>query len=153
MNRDESFRWNFEDKLRLHRLRNASYGQCYFSPNFGGINEDNWCCKWYPEGVKEGDDHGAIFLCLLRKPIAVKKLKVRYRIDFGGRKVVEEDKVFSGVTRSNGEWMEKVSATRKWADGLMFKVQVTILELYGHDDDLIHPAQWTRAGVTRLKPF
>lgn len=153
MNKDECFSWNIDDEARLHRIYGSGFGQCYFSPNFGGLNEDNWCCKYYPEGVKQGDGRGAIFLCLLRKPLAVKRLRVRYRIEFGGRAVVEEEKEFDAVTRCNGEWMEKVSRTKKWGQPLSFTVHVTILELYGHDDAPIDMAQWTRSGVTRLKPF
>jgi len=156
MNKDECFEWNIDDKATLKRIYGTGSGQCYFSPNFGGINEDNWCCKYYPEGIKGGDEKGAIFLCLLRKPMAIKKLKVRYRIECGSHKVVDEEKEFSGVTRSNGEWMEKVSksiARGSWGEAVRFRVKVTILELYGHDDRRIDIGQWTRAGVTRLKPF
>jgi len=162
MNKNEFFEWNIDDEFKLKRIYGAAtgatgHGQCYFSPNFGGIHDDNWCCKWYPEGVHRDDDHGAIFLCLLRKPLAVKQLRVRYRIEFGGggslRKVVEEEKMFCGVTRSNGEWMTPISKTRAWGKALQFRIEITILELYGHDNKLIDCNQWTRAGVTRLKPF
>ncbi len=67
--------------------------------------------------------------------------------------MVEEEKEFDAVTRCNGEWMEKVSRTKEWGSALSFSVSVTILELYGHDDVPIPIGQWTRAGVTRLKPF
>merc|ERR1712154_434229 len=154
MNKNEHYLWNISDKQQINKMKDAKYGYCTFSNNFGGNNNDNWTIKYYPEGMKGNDFRGAIFLRLLRKPIKIKTLKVRYSIELNENVIIEEVKEFSDEYHSNGYWIKKLSMTPDINKcSLQFNVKIDILEIRNYDDQVIQNTEWNKYGVTRLKPF
>eukprot|EP01083_Nonionella_stella_P032790 89717_1 len=161
MNKTEHFTWNIEDKKTLNSLHTAQYGFCSFSANFGGSNDDCWCLKYYPQGMKANDFRGAIFVRLLRKPIRINRLKVRYKIEVNNTQIIEEIKDFSDTKHSNGYWIHKLSLSSSSPSksplchkyGLRFNAKIDILDIYNDRNESISVKQWAKYGISRLKPF
>mmetsp|Transcript_7725 Transcript_7725/g.11967 ORF Transcript_7725/g.11967 Transcript_7725/m.11967 type:complete len:364 (+) Transcript_7725:41-1132(+) len=170
MNQHESYTWNVTDTLQLRQrpLQRRQFGSCLFSPNFGGTNQDNWCVKYYPEGIKRDDFRGAVFIRLLRTPPKVKTLRCRYCIyeivdDACAERIVEEIKDFSHAAAnvSHGYWLKKLSVHCS-GDGVgvmqqlrrhAFQVHIDVLEIFDFEDRSVPVEQWTQFGVTRFAPF
>ena len=154
MNITEQFVWTISDKRRLHRIYNAKYGHCIFSDNFGGINEDNWCFKYYPEGMTKDDIRGSIFVRMLRKPRNIKRIKVQYEILLNHEVIVNETKEFSDDHHSNGHWVKKQSLMQQQPkSGLTFMIDIRILDVYNYEDEEVDVRKWSKYGITRFKPF
>lgn len=156
MNKNEEFVWDINDRQVLNKLYCCNYGYCVFSDNFGGSNSDNWCIKYYPEGINKFDFRGAIFIRLLRKPINIKKLKVKYKIIYDQDVILQEIKEFSSDKHSNGCWIKKLSKQiheKQNKYSLQFKVFIDILEIFDYNDHKINIKDWNKYSISRLKPF
>eukprot|EP01084_Bolivina_argentea_P208015 354798_1 len=67
-------------QTQIRRYMACPVGQTFYSPNFGGTNDESYCLFVAPKGFDKDAKHMMIYLRLLRLPINIKIMSIDYTI-------------------------------------------------------------------------